>query len=559
MKDIYYDFKLVLNQGGKVFGEGPAKLLENINETGSLRKAAQGINMSYSQAHNLLKTLSANLGYPLLITKTGGATGGGTHLTPEAEELLKNYREFSDDCEIFTDKAFKRYFGQDNLLNELNLPNKAVISIIGGGGKTSLMWQLGYILSRKGKKVVLGTTTKIGVPAKGEGDYFLITEEPQAMQNFVRDTMQAGDLTIIAPRLWKGKIDSLNEEQIEAIGEVADYVILEADGSNRLPIKAPASHEPVIYAKSDVIIGVFGAEVIDKPADETICHRLAEFLSVTELNKGGIIDEIALAKLVNSKQGMQKGVPDGTKFVLCINKADQVDKNRLDEVANYLIDSGVEKILTTTLNRPRLVRRVYEKTQNLTAVILAGGTSSRMGENKLRLPLLEKTVLETTLEKVEKAGFKEIILVTGHEALHWDFLATKSNVKIVYNENYLLGQGTSLACAVEYIDENCSGAMFLMADQPAFEIETIELLIENFKDETQIIAPYLGEKRGNPVILGRKYFAEIAMLKADMGAREILKQNVENLVQVQVDDVGIFLDVDTKEAYREAVNYVSIN
>ena len=68
-------YKIWIDQDGKAFGEGPYKLLEGIKKTGSLSQSAKALNMSYSQAHNMMKTLSQKLGFPLINSKSGGPGG----------------------------------------------------------------------------------------------------------------------------------------------------------------------------------------------------------------------------------------------------------------------------------------------------------------------------------------------------------------------------------------------------------------------------------------------------------------------------------------------------
>jgi len=82
----------------KVFGDGPLDILQRVERTGSLRKAAEEINMSYSQAWNLIKDLEKRLGFDLLKRKVGGEKGGGSELSEEAKELMMKF-------EIFRNKA----------------------------------------------------------------------------------------------------------------------------------------------------------------------------------------------------------------------------------------------------------------------------------------------------------------------------------------------------------------------------------------------------------------------------------------------------------------------
>lgn len=105
-------FKIWMEKDGKVFGEGPSELLKGIEKEGSLRQAAQQMDMSYSLAHKLIKNLEKRLGYPLLERTVGGPGGGGSSITTEAKELIDNYQAFSEEANRVLQDLFIQYFKQ---------------------------------------------------------------------------------------------------------------------------------------------------------------------------------------------------------------------------------------------------------------------------------------------------------------------------------------------------------------------------------------------------------------------------------------------------------------
>ncbi|MBQ8860610.1 MAG: LysR family transcriptional regulator [Ruminococcus sp.] len=94
----------------KSFGPGVALLLEKIKEKDSIRKAAFEIGMSYSKAWTIIKRAEKNLGFELLLSKTGGADGGGATLTSNGERVLKAFRDCEKELFEFTDSKFSEYF-----------------------------------------------------------------------------------------------------------------------------------------------------------------------------------------------------------------------------------------------------------------------------------------------------------------------------------------------------------------------------------------------------------------------------------------------------------------
>lgn len=103
-------FKIWLEQNGKAFGDGPNDLLQRIERTGSLRKAAAEIGMSYNQAWRLLRTLEERLGFSLLERQVGGLTGGGSTVTPRARRLMNSYQAFREEAVNILTLLFVKHF-----------------------------------------------------------------------------------------------------------------------------------------------------------------------------------------------------------------------------------------------------------------------------------------------------------------------------------------------------------------------------------------------------------------------------------------------------------------
>lgn len=104
-------YKIWLDQNGKAFGDGPFELLKRVEKSGSLRRAASQMNMSYSKAWRLIQLLEGRLGFPLLNKKVGGIYGGGSLLTPEARDLMTHYEKFQKEVRKSLCQIFKKHFG----------------------------------------------------------------------------------------------------------------------------------------------------------------------------------------------------------------------------------------------------------------------------------------------------------------------------------------------------------------------------------------------------------------------------------------------------------------
>ncbi len=113
MVSFKLNYKLWLEKENKVFGPGPAALLEFVETYGSLHRAAGEMEMSYSQAWNLISTLETRLGFSLITSQAGGRGGGGSKLTEEGKKLLKRFREFEEQADSNLSRLAEKYFSQE--------------------------------------------------------------------------------------------------------------------------------------------------------------------------------------------------------------------------------------------------------------------------------------------------------------------------------------------------------------------------------------------------------------------------------------------------------------
>lgn len=108
--NVRIGFSLYTDQGERFFGEGPYQLLRGVRELGSLRAATQRMGMAYTKAFHLVKNAEAALGFPLIQRTIGGRGGGGSVLTPRAEELLERYEAYRTACGDMAQQLYELHF-----------------------------------------------------------------------------------------------------------------------------------------------------------------------------------------------------------------------------------------------------------------------------------------------------------------------------------------------------------------------------------------------------------------------------------------------------------------
>lgn len=185
------------------------------------------------------------------------------------------------------------------------------------------------------------------------------------------------------------------------------------------------------------------------------------------------------------------------------------------------------------------------------AVILAAGMSTRMGEPKQLLHLGEKTLLEEVLASVEGAHMDQIVLVLGFAADAVQPHIKTANLKIVVNREYSQGMATSLRTGLAALDHEIAAALIVLADQPLVRSTTLNRIIDEYRtSQAQIVIPLYRGFRGNPVLLDRSVFPEVMALEGDIGCRAIFGAHVGGIAKVEVDDIGILVDIDSHDDLR---------
>jgi molybdenum cofactor cytidylyltransferase len=192
--------------------------------------------------------------------------------------------------------------------------------------------------------------------------------------------------------------------------------------------------------------------------------------------------------------------------------------------------------------------------KGVSAILLAAGTSSRMGQAKQLLPLGNSTVLAQTLEHARAAAVDEVILVLGSSAepiRHQLSQTLLAGIKVVVNQSYEQGMAGSLRAGLSALDPQSAAALILLGDQPFTLPQTLDRIIQAYRDSgAQIVIPTHQGKRGNPVLLDRSLFSEAMALEGDVGCRAIFGNHLEGIVNAEVEDMGILLDIDDREDYE---------
>jgi molybdenum cofactor cytidylyltransferase len=184
-------------------------------------------------------------------------------------------------------------------------------------------------------------------------------------------------------------------------------------------------------------------------------------------------------------------------------------------------------------------------------VILAAGTSSRLGRPKQLLELRGRPLLQHAVDAASEAGLDEILVVLGHEAGEVAAaLSLPEAGRSVVNPNYVEGQSSSLRAGLLAVSVEARAAVVLLGDQPAISPAAIRAVVSTYEETGgPVVQAAYGGRPGHPVLFDRRIWPEIETVEGDVGARDILSVHPEWVTMV---DVGGDppLDVDTWGDYR---------
>ena len=222
---------------------------------------------------------------------------------------------------------------------------RAMVAIVGGGGKSSLMFALAHALPGR---VVMTTTTRIFAAQMQRAETVSSLDDAgwrERLEDFEKGLLVVGgvegDRALGVPLELPGEL--LAHPRVDA-------VLVEADGSRMLPVKAPAPHEPRVPPETALLVAVAGIDALKAPIAE-VAHRPERVSALTGLAVEERLDAGALARLLASPQGGLKDCPPSARAVVLLNKVEPPEEREIARrVAREVLEyPEVERVLIGAL------------------------------------------------------------------------------------------------------------------------------------------------------------------------------------------------------------------
>jgi molybdenum cofactor cytidylyltransferase len=190
----------------------------------------------------------------------------------------------------------------------------------------------------------------------------------------------------------------------------------------------------------------------------------------------------------------------------------------------------------------------------LSAIVLAAGMSTRMGQNKLLLDFKDKPLIAHAVDTLLASEIDEVIVVLGNEADKVREKLRGKPVRLVENPDFREGLSSSVRTGVNAVSRQADGIMVYLGDQPLLEPADVNRILRAFTHAKEvsksIIVPFFNGQRGNPVLLDSSYREAILGVIGDVGCKGVIKRYPDQVFVVEMESDHVVRDVDTNEEYE---------
>jgi len=234
------------------------------------------------------------------------------------------------------------------LIEILDIKRKDVISLIGSGGKSTIMFMIGREIYDSGRRSVITTTTHIHIPEE-EFPPLILNEDPQILKEDIRKILnENGQVLAAVSRTDEGKLKGVSPEFIGLLSDMeeVDVILVEADGAKKKSLKGFKDDEPVIPASTTIALAVVGIDAVGIPLTDEYVFRKEIISNMIGLQEGDFITPEILANIILHPSGYIARANPG-RSIMIINKVDGFMELQwaLEVAQRILKEAEVERVI----------------------------------------------------------------------------------------------------------------------------------------------------------------------------------------------------------------------
>ncbi len=420
-----------------------------------------------------------------------------------------------------------------------------VVSFVGGGGKTSSMFRAADEVVAAGHRAITATTTRIFAAQVFEAPCHLAIGDALPDWDELARLLDCHGQVMLVTSATMQKAVGVPPHIMDAVAAQAERlgvaaILVEADGSRKLPIKAPADYEPVLPTTTTHLVPIAGMDAIGLPLDAEHVHRperIAALLNAqwTMHNAQWRLTPRDVAHLLTHPNGGAKGGGAGVRLAPLLNKADGQVARLSARLAAHAITKGGRPALIGSVGRAwagEEVAPIWERWGPVDGVILAAGEGSRFGGIKQVATVDGVPLVVRAAQAGLQSHVRHVWVVTGahadavNAALAPLVEKAGGRLRIVHNPTWAAGQSSSMHRALDSLDPGGEAVIFLPVDQPFLPPSLLNRLIHGWRTGAVIAAPQVdGRLRGAPALFDRDVWDELRAVTGDVGGRPVLQKH----------------------------------
>ena len=434
------------------------------------------------------------------------------------------------------------------LTKALRISPGQIVAFVGAGGKSASIRRLVEELTPK-TPVLITTTTKLALNQTDLAVQHIILRSKEDVSLFPALLQEQSSVLVTGERLseepkWTAPAEDFLGDLLPMAVASGAVVLIEADGARGCSLKAPAEHEPVIPPFVDLVVPVMGLDAIGTELEGKLVYRPELVRALLGIQKDQIIQPADAARILAHGNGSLKSVPASAKVRVILNKAETqkaVEHGR--EIAELILKT--DRIGAVILTQARQADPVVETHGRIAGIILAGGGSRRFGRPKLLEIIDGEALIQRAVRAARDARLDPIVVVLGADGPAVREALGELDVQVTNNPDWAEGQSSSVRAGLKMLAPNVDGAVFLLADMPLVDAELVSTLVETQRRSlAPIVAPWTGERWGNPVLFDRTTFEALSRIRGDQGGRAVFEK-----YSIEAVSCGktAMLDIDTPD------------
>ncbi len=432
-----------------------------------------------------------------------------------------------------------------NLIQALRLENNSKVAFVGAGGKTSTIFRIAREYTQR---IIISTTTHLGTWQIQEADVHLtgdrITDLTKIMQQKKKQRIVFTSGREVDRRV-KGLSILLMQKLFREVEKYDIPMLIEADGSRQLLVKAPERYEPVIPKFVNTVVVVANLECLGKPNTANFVHRPGIFSKLTGCKLNEKIRIEHLLRLFLHPKGGLKNIPRHARRIALFTNCSS--ENRLKaarKIANNLM--GVYSSVIIMKENDDL-----ENVERSAGLILAAGGSTRFKSNKLIKKWYGVPLIRHITQNALRSALDSVSIVLGNDAKALKKELKGLPVHVLLNRKWKMGISSSIRVGIKGMKGSYGCMVIMQADQPFLSSQVIDALLKRHTVENEkIIAPEVNGERCTPTLFDQSMFRDLSSLEGDKGGSQLFKRI--SPVLIPWNDTRLAMDIDTPADFLQA-------